>query len=102
VTDTPRSSPDSARIDLDEVSRLVEALENDLALARTDSSRIDALRAEVEQLRATLGEDPPAHDDVERGLSGLREAMHRLGDELISDAFEGSRHIAQIGRLLGM
>jgi hypothetical protein len=102
VTEPPRQNRDPSRIDLDEVSRLVEALEQDLALARTDSTRIEALRAEVEQLRAMLGNEQAPGDDLERGLSGLRDAMHKLGDELISDAFEGSRHIAQIGRLLGM
>ena len=47
MTDTHRLPPDPARIDLDEVARLVDALEADLARARTDSSQIDALRAEV-------------------------------------------------------
>jgi hypothetical protein len=101
VTDLP-PSPDSTRIDLDEVSRLVDALENDLALARVDSSRIETLRAEVEQLRAMLRADTPPAEEVERGLTGVRDLIHRLGDELVSDAFEGSRHLAQIGRLLGM
>ncbi len=102
MNETPR--PDSApqNIDLDEVGRLVDALEDDLAKARSDSSRIDALRAEVEQLRAALGAESPEDGDVHRGLSGLRDAMHKLGDELISDAFEGSRYIAQIGRILGL
>ncbi|MFP5411442.1 MAG: hypothetical protein ACLGHB_00565 [Gammaproteobacteria bacterium] len=102
MNETPR--PDSApqNIDLDEVGRLVDALEDDLARARSDSSRIDALRAEVEQLRAALGAESPEDGDVHRGLSGLRDAMHKLGDELISDAFEGSRYIAQIGRILGL
>jgi predicted nucleic acid-binding Zn-ribbon protein len=102
VTDTPRPAQNAANIDLDEVARRVEALEHDLAQARTDSTQIDALRAEVEQLRALLGADEPAHDEVQRGLSGLSDMMHKVSDELISDAFEGSRHLAQIGRLLGM
>lgn len=95
-------APSARDIDLDEVGRLVDALEEDLAKARNDSSRIDALRAEVEQLRSALGSGSPGGGDVHRGLSGLRDSMHKLGDELISDAFEGSRYIAQIGRILGM
>jgi hypothetical protein len=102
VNETSRPDPAPQNIDLDEVGRLVDALEDDLARARSDSSRIDALRAEVDQLRAALGAASPEDGEVHRGLSGLRDAMHKLGDELISDAFEGSRYIAQIGRILGL
>jgi len=98
VTDINRFSQDSTRIDLDEVARLVDALEADLARARTDSSQIDALRAEVEQLRTALETGQPAHEDE----GSVRERLHRLGDVLVSDAFEGSQYITRIGRLLGM
>jgi hypothetical protein len=102
VTDTP--SPDKAvsPVDLDEISRLVDALEHDLARARTDSTRIDALRAEVEQLRTMLNAEEPASDDLQRELSGLRDLMHRLGDELINDTFEGGQYITRIGQMLGL
>ena len=99
MTDIKPSSKDSPPIDLDEVARLVDALEDDLARARTDSSRIETLRAEVEQLRATLGAERAGSPEMQRGL---RERLHRLGDVLVSDAFEGSQYISQIGRLLGM
>lgn len=96
---TQNTDPSRPDIDLDEVAKLVDALEQDLARARSDSTRIEALRAEVEQLRAALGSED---DSLHHGLSGLRENMHKLSDELISDAFEGSRYIAQIGRILGL
>ena len=99
MTDTKPSSQESPGIDLDEVARLVDALEDDLARARTDSSQIDTLRAEVEQLRAMLAAERPASAEVQ---SGLHERLHRLGDVLVSDAFEGSQYITRIGRLLGM
>ena len=100
MTDT-KPSPTSPGIDLDEVARLVDALEHDLAEARTDASRIAALRAEVEQLCATLGAGEAGAADVETE-QGVRERLHRLGDALVSDAFEGSQYISQIGRILGM
>ena len=53
-------------------------------------------------MRTALGAEAPASEEVHRGLSGLRDAMHKVGDELISDAFEGSRYLSQIGRILGM
>ena len=98
MTDINRAPQDPTRIDLDEVARLVDALEADLARARTDSSQIDALRAEVEQLRTALDAGQPARDDED----SVRERLHRLGDVLVSDAFEGSQYITRIGRLLGM
>lgn len=101
MSQNPTPEASRPQINLDEVAKLVDALEQDLARAREDSSRIEALRAEVEQLRAALGgsaEERALHE----GLSGLRENMHKLSDELISDAFEGSRYIAQIGRILGL
>lgn len=102
MTDTPRPDRTASGIDLDEISRLIDALEHDLARARTDSSHIDSLRAEVDQLRAMLGVEEPASEDLQRELSGLRDLMHRLGDELINDAFEGSQYITRIGRMLGL
>ncbi|MFP5405472.1 MAG: hypothetical protein ACLGHY_03710 [Gammaproteobacteria bacterium] len=102
MTDTPRPDRTPSDIDLDEISRLIDALERDLARARVDSSRIDSLRAEVEQLRTMLGAEEPATEDLQRELSGLRDLMHRLGDELINDAFEGGQYIAQLGRILGL
>ncbi|MFA7664785.1 MAG: hypothetical protein WCY32_01540 [Burkholderiaceae bacterium] len=99
--ENPPSESSRPDIDLDEVTRLVDALEADLARARHDSSHIEALRAEVEQLRAALGSDSEP-DSVQNGLSGLRENLHRLGDELLADAFEGGRYITQIGRILGL
>ena len=99
MTDIKPSSNDTPPIDLDEVARLVDALEDDLARARTDSTRIETLRAEVEQLRATLGAGQAGSPETQQGL---RERLHRLGDVLVSDAFEGSQYISQIGRLLGM
>lgn len=90
------------KIDLEEVSRLIDALELDLARARTDSTRVEALRAEVEQLRRALGPSEPAEDDVHQSLSGLSDRMHSFGDELLSDAFEGTQYIQRIGRILGL
>jgi hypothetical protein len=89
-------------INLDEVARLVETLERDLDRARQGAADVDLLRGEVEQLRAALSNKAPAQADVQRGLSGVRERLHALGDELFDDAVKGGDYIARIGRLLGM
>ncbi len=89
-------------VDLDAVARLVEQLEADLARARTGSASTDTLRAEVEQLRALLATGTAANDEVHTGLSGLRERLHALTDELVTDAVKGGDYVARLGRLLGL
>jgi hypothetical protein len=91
-----------AGIDLEAAQRLVEQLERDLAQAR--AGRVDPalLQAEVEQLRALLARDDAAPAVVHAGLTGLRERMHALGDEVFTDAVKGGDYLARIGRLLGL
>jgi len=101
VTDTTGSNP-GGNVDLDEVARLVEQLERDLALAREGSRDIDTLRDEVERLRGALAARPAAQAEVSEGLYGLKERLHAVGDELFDDAVTASRYAAWLGRLLGM
>lgn len=89
-------------IDLDAVARLVDQLEQDLERARAGRASTETLRAEVEQLRTLLAADEPAHEEVHAGLSGLRERLHALSDELVVDAVKGGDYLARIGRLLGL
>ncbi len=90
------------RIDLNEAERLVEALERDLARARRGEVDVGDLRGEVEQLRSALAADEVVHADVHRGLLGVRNRLHALGDELFDDALKAGDYIARLGRLLGM
>lgn len=101
MTDTTGSNP-GGNVDLDEVARLVEQLERDLALAREGSRDIDTLRDEVERLRGALAARPAAQAEVSEGLYGLKERLHAVGDELFDDAVTASRYAAWLGRLLGM
>lgn len=90
------------RVDLEEVSALVEQLERDLQKARAGDANVDTLRAEVEQLRAALNASEPSHDDVHAGLHGVRTRIDDLGDDLKSGAWTGSDYLTRIGRLLGL
>jgi hypothetical protein len=90
------------KIDLDEVARLVDTLESDLARVRQGAADPAMLRSEVEQLRAALGTGAHGEEHVARGLQGLRERFHMLGDELFDDAVKSGDYIARIGRLLGL
>jgi len=95
------SSSTGPKVDLEETARLIDALERDLAQVRSGQADLEHLRADVEQLRATLASAQP-HDDVHGGLAGLREKLHAAGDELLADAVKTGDYIARIGRLLGM
>jgi len=97
------SAPIPARsVNLDEVGKLVDQLERDVAKARAGGASVDTLRAEVEQLRLALSAVEPSPDDVHVGLHGVRNTLDELGDDLKSGALAGSDYLARIGRLLGL
>jgi hypothetical protein len=85
-------------IDLEEVSRLVAALEQDLEKVRAGAGDIDTLRGEVAQLREALASPAPAQGEVHEGLHGIRALLQKAEDELFAEA----DYVARIGRMLGM
>lgn len=96
------SDTQPAKVNLDDVARLVDQLERDLGQVRSGGTSIDTLRTEVEQLRRALDTAEPSHGELNRGLHGVRERLAALSDELFGDALKGSDYIARIGRLLGL
>jgi phage gp16-like protein len=91
-----------AGVNLDEVTRLVEALERDLDKVREGSSDVATLRSEVDQLRSALQSSEPAERDVHSGLENVRDLLHRAGDELLDDAVKVGEYVTRIGRMLGL
>lgn len=90
-------------IDLDEVGRLVAALEEDLAKAKGGASQdLESLRGEVEALRRLLASPEQPHEDVHRGLTNIRSIMENARDAVIEDAFTVADYVSRIGRMLGM
>jgi hypothetical protein len=89
------------KVDLEETARLIDALEQDLARMKSGQGDLDHLRADVERLRAAIASAQP-HEEVQGGLTGLREKLHAASDELLADAIKTGDYIARIGRLLGM
>jgi len=95
---TPTPQPPGGPVDLEEVTRLVNALERDLARVQGGTQDLQALRDEVEGLRRALGSEGDDHHHVKTRLSSL----HSLIDTLVDDAIEGARYVAEIGRILGL
>jgi len=91
-----------AGIDIDEVKRLVEALERDLDKIGEGTSGVETLRSEVGQLRGALRSAEPEHREVHSGLENVRNVLHRAGDELLDDAVKVGEYVTWIGRMLGM
>jgi hypothetical protein len=83
-------------IDLDEVARLLKALEADLARVQAGTGDTEALRAEVEALRDAL------HSSDEGTLRESLHGLHRFFDDAADTAYKGSQYLGDIGRMLGM
>ena len=89
-------------IDLEEVTRLVEALERDLAQVRSGSQDVQRLRDEVETLKNVLNSPIRRHHWVSDGLHGVRTVLEDAIDAAIAKGLKTGQYIADIGRILGM
>ena len=94
--------PDQPPIDIDQARRLLDALEQDLRRTDADPQRVETLLAEVTELRAVLEASEHADEAVHSGLHGMRDRLHQVSDELIGDAFQVGRYLAELGRILGL
>lgn len=89
-------------VDLEEVARLVEALERDLAKVQGSSADIQRLRQEVEALKGVVQGAPHEHHLIPEALHGLRGRIERLLDEAVFEGIEIGRYVRDIGRMLGL
>jgi predicted nucleic acid-binding Zn-ribbon protein len=90
------------QIDLDEVARLIEALEQDLKNVRADSKDIQRLRDEVETLKNVLGSPVRRHHWVRDALHDIRGSFENALDTAVTEGIQVSRYVAEIGRILGL
>ena len=89
-------------VDLEEVAKLIDSLEQDLAGVRSGSRDIQRLRDEVETLKNVLNSPVRRHHWVRDGLHGIREVFEDTVDAVVAEGIKGSRYIAEIGRILGL
>ena len=82
-------------VDLEEVAKLVQSIEEDLAGVRTGSRDIQRLRDEVETLKNVLNSPVRRHHWVRDALQDIREAV-------VAEGIKGSQYVAEIGRILGL
>ena len=101
--ETPK--PDANRspeIDLKEVAKLIEALEQDLKKVQGGSKDMQLLRDEVETLKNVLSSPIRRHHWVREGLHAVREAVENGLETVAADGLKAGQYIAEIGRILGM
>ena len=89
-------------IDIEEVAKLIEALERDLARVRSGSRDLQPLRDEVETLKNVLNSPIRRHHWVREGLHGMREAIESGLESAVADGLKAGQYIAEIGRILGL
>jgi len=89
-------------IDIEEVAKLIEALERDLARVRSGSRDLQLLRDEVETLKNVLNSPIRRHHWVREGLHGMREAIESGLESAVADGLKAGQYIAEIGRILGL
>jgi hypothetical protein len=94
--------PSGQSVDLEEVARLVAALERDLQNMPGDSPDVQRLRDEVKTLKNVLESPVRRQHWVRDGLHSIREAIENGLDTAVAQGMKGSRYIAEIGRILGM
>ena len=102
MTDGKDKEEGKQEINLEEVAKLIEALEQDLKKVQGGSRDMQLLRDEVETLKNVLNSPVRRHHWVRDGLHGIRGAFENALDNAIAEGLKGSRYIAEIGRILGM
>lgn len=102
MTDGTPGGDRRGEIDLQEVERLIEALERDLRKVEGSSADVQRIRDEVETLRNLLRSPVRRHHWVRDALHGIREGFDDAVDTAVAEGLEVSRYIAEIGRILGL
>ncbi len=100
---SPNPNAENApEIDLREVAKLIEALEQDLEKVQSGSRDMQVLRDEVETLKNVLNSPVRRHHWVRDGLHGIRDGFENVVDTAVAEGLKASRYIAEIGRILGL
>jgi hypothetical protein len=89
-------------LNLEEVRKLVTALEQDLAKAESGSADVQALKDEVEALRKALHSSEPGHGWVREALERIHARIDAVAETAKTDAAIAGPYIAAIGRILGL
>ena len=99
----PQGAP-SVPVDLDEVAKLVAALERDLAGVKQGSRDLQTLRDEVRALGEALdtGDASPDQERVGHRLRTIHGIIDNAVEVVMEDGIKAADYAARIGRMLGL
>lgn len=86
---------------LERISRLVAALEQELAGAPPDLPNVKELREEIATLKHVLAA-PDERDDAGERLHAIRHTLQNVSAKVEGEVLKDSPYIAEIGRILGL
>jgi hypothetical protein len=102
MSTTETDKQNAPEIDLDEVAKLLAALERDLASVQGSAKDIQRLKDEVQTLKNVLMSPVRRHHWVRDGLHSIRHVFENALDAAVVKGLKGSQYVAEIGRILGM
>ncbi|MGH8619822.1 MAG: hypothetical protein ACREUW_19200 [Burkholderiales bacterium] len=102
MNDSKPAGGHTPEIDLAEVTRLVDAIEQDLGKVRGKADDLRQLRNEVATLKNVLNSPIQRHHWVRDGLHGMRTAFEDALDTTMAEGIKAGRYVAEIGRILGL
>ena len=88
--------------DVEAAIRLAEEISENLAALPKDSARHAELRAEVEELKALLGEADAQSHAVEGKMRTVHGLFERATAELQADGIRAGAFLREIGHMLGL
>lgn len=102
MTENKRADSGAQEINLEEVGKLIEALEQDLAGVRSGSQDVQRLRDEVETLKNVLNSPIRRPHWVRDGLHSVREGIDDALDSALAETMKAGQYVSEIGRILGL
>ena len=96
------SGPTSLPFSLERIQNLLSDLEQELASLPDTSSRVQALKAEIETLRQTLSISAYDSPQIARQLQGTHSALDDLVASIEGEILRDTPYVAELGRILGL
>jgi len=96
------SGPTSLPFSLARIQNLLSDLEQELASLPDTSSRVQALKAEIEALRQTLSISASDSPQIARQLQGTHSALDDLVASIEGEILRDTPYVAELGRILGL
>ncbi len=96
------SGPTSLPLSLERIQNLLSDIEQELASIPDTSSRVEALKAEIDALKQTLISNASDSPQVAQQLRGTHNALDDLAASIEGEILRDTPYVAELGRILGL